>query len=71
MSMEILFWFAEVMLWVGIAFLPLAFLELFVLKKEKESKTEIEKWTEQYQADVPTVWTSDFPDDIVRKIHEY
>lgn len=57
MSMEILFWFAEVMLWIGIAFSPLALLELYILNKEKESKTEIEKWTEQYQTDVPTVWT--------------
>ena len=57
MSIEILFWFAELMLWIGIILMPFALLELYILNKEKESKTEIEIWTEQYQADVPTVWT--------------
>jgi len=57
MDILILFWFAELMLWIGIILMPFALLELYILNKEKESKTEIEIWTEQYQADVPTVWT--------------
>tara|TARA_B100000965_G_scaffold376248_1_gene369361 strand:- start:19 stop:201 length:183 start_codon:yes stop_codon:yes gene_type:complete len=57
MDILILFWFAELMLWIGIILMPFALLELYILNKEKVSKTEIEIWTEQYQADVPTVWT--------------
>ena len=55
MNIEILNWFLDVMLVFAIILLPIAILELF-LTREKDNRTEIEKWTDEYKKDVPTVW---------------
>jgi hypothetical protein len=60
---------------IGVLFMSLMFGQLvWAIQKRLErqpKKTVIELWVHQYQKDVPTVWTEDFPDDVVRKIHEY
>ena len=55
-NIEIIYWFVDLMFWFAVILTPFAILELFILHKQKDNKTEIELWEIGYQKDVPTVW---------------
>jgi len=55
MNIEIIYWFLDAMLIFAIILLPIAILELF-LTKERDNRTETEKWPDEYKKILPIVW---------------
>ena len=41
-NIKIIYWFVDLMFWFAVILTPFAILELFILHKQKDNKTEME-----------------------------